>query len=343
MRLKKKNNKFSPPNNNIKTIRPNFGKSSDSILTRNQTPILNPNNNAQQGLTPQNGFAAHSNESAKTLFGANTDINPYHTNTVNRNSIPHLKPSREQPTASPNLNVPPPVPSQILVDSRNKEFCTINKGQYYIGLENEVKTLKSSLTLGRYPVTKDEYLQFVIEEKIDYSAEEIETINRVSPFPHSPAVMVSWNDAKAYCRWLRRKTGDYYALPSITEWEAASRGKAGNVYPWGPEEPNLSICCYADHETPPMTTCSVNYYANNISSAGCVGMVGNVMEWTLDSFDDERDLHILKGGSWMHTKEFCNCVTPLISHPSSKRWEFVGLRVLYLPNQMYKEYKLAHQ
>lgn len=203
--------------------------------------------------------------------------------------------------------------------------------------------MKAPFALSRFPVTKDEYLQFVIEEKIDYSAEEIETINRISPYPNSPAVMLSWNDAKAFCRWLRRKTGDYYALPSITEWEAAARGKAGHIYPWGHDEPNLSLCCFADSNTPPLTTSTVDYYSQNTSQAGCIGMVGNVMEWTLDSFEDERDLHIIKGGSWMHTKEFCNNVTPLISYQSTRRWEFVGLRILYLPNKMYREYKLAHQ
>jgi len=346
MRLKKKNSRYPRPavKNDIKTIKPSFGKSSESLLTRRETPVLQPNQRFDQGPPPPvSTYSAHSTESAKTLFGVKPETIPYHTNTVNRNSVQQLKPSTQQPTGNPNKNTPPPMPTEIIVDSRGKEFCVVKKGEYFIGLENEHKSLKAPFALGKYAVTKDEYLQFVIEEKIDYSSEEIETLNRVSPYPNSPAVMVSWQDAKAYCRWLRRKTGDYYALPSITEWESAARGKAGKIYPWGQEEPNLSICCFADNNTPPLTTSTVDYYTQNISQFGCIGMVGNVMEWTLDSFDDERDLHILKGGSWMHTKEFCNNVTPLICYPSDRRWEFVGLRILYLPNKMYREYKLAHQ
>ena len=73
-----------------------------------------------------------------------------------------------------------------------------------------------------------------------------------------PVVMVSWNDAQAFCAWLTKKemaegkikAGQRYRLPTDEEWSVAvSLGKEkGNtpeekdqgikdVYPWGKEWP----------------------------------------------------------------------------------------------------------
>jgi formylglycine-generating enzyme required for sulfatase activity len=232
-------------------------------------------------------------------------------------------------------------PAITIKDSLNDEYSLIKEGTYCVGLENEIVNISAPFTLAKYPVTKKQFFEFLKASDTEYSSHELNSLNKISPHPNCPAVLVSWEDAKNYCRWLRKTTGDYYALPSINEWEIAARGKDGRTYPWGEEEPNSNICCFNDGIMEPQSTASVDYFTENISPFGCVGMIGNVMEWTLDGFDDEREPHILKGGGWVSPIDFCNNVTPCMLFPPTKRQEFVGFRILFLPRELYKAYRDA--
>ena len=51
-----------------------------------------------------------------------------------------------------------------------------------------------------------------------------------------PVVCVSWEDAKAYARWLSRETGEEYRLLSEAEWEYAARGGSATARYWGEGE-----------------------------------------------------------------------------------------------------------
>jgi formylglycine-generating enzyme required for sulfatase activity len=50
---------------------------------------------------------------------------------------------------------------------------------------------------------------------------------------NQPVVMVSWNDAVAYCEWLSNKTKDEYRLPTEAEWEYAIRAGTTTQFIWG--------------------------------------------------------------------------------------------------------------
>ncbi|HSO27015.1 MAG TPA: SUMF1/EgtB/PvdO family nonheme iron enzyme [Anaerolineales bacterium] len=101
--------------------------------------------------------------------------------------------------------------------------------------EDEMPQHKLSVTdyyIMRYPVTNDQYAQFVAA-----------TNHRAPLFwregqpsageEQNPVVGVAYNDALAFCRWAAQETGLPLRLPTEPEWEKAARGPDGRLYPWG--------------------------------------------------------------------------------------------------------------
>ncbi len=143
-----------------------------------------------------------------------------------------------------------------------------------------------------------------------------------------PVVCVNWNDAKAYADWLSLYTGKTYRLPTEAEWEYAARGNSSTARYWG-GNPD-SACTYANvadktaqaqiHGASSWTVhnCTDGFaYSAPVGSFkanafGLNDMLGNVWEWTEDSYhgsysDAPNDgstwqgdgaKRVLRGGSW---------------------------------------------
>lgn len=136
---------------------------------------------------------------------------------------------------------------------------------------------------------------------------ESEDITWKTPgFPQSdnhPVVVVSWNDANAFCEWLSDQESTTYRLPTEAEWEYACRGGTSTWYSWG-EDPDdayrhANVADAALEAAQPQTTsyqravkldekqgdgvvftASVGQYEPN--AWGLYDMHGNVWEWCSD-------------------------------------------------------------
>ncbi len=109
-----------------------------------------------------------------------------------------------------------------------------------------------------------------------------------------PVVLVTHADAERYCRWRGEQTGEPRRLPTSAEYEKASRGDAGLIYPWGNtyEADKLNSAVAGPRDTTPVGT-----YTTGASPYGVLDLAGNVFQWTSTSSDGGTK-RIVKGSAW---------------------------------------------
>jgi len=171
-----------------------------------------------------------------------------------------------------------------------------------------------------------------------------------------PIGCINWDDAQAYAKWLSRKTGKNYRLPTEAEWEYAARGNTSSARYWG-DNPD-DACGYANvadqtvraqiHGASSWSTFNCTdgfaYTARagsfKANAFGLFDMLGNAWEWTEDSYHDSyKDAptdgsawpgdgakRVLRGGSWNSGPRDVRAATRN-SYKPELRFSFFGFRL----------------
>ena len=118
-----------------------------------------------------------------------------------------------------------------------------------------------------------------------------------------PVINVNWDDAKAYVRWLSRKTGKEYRLLSEAEWEYVARAGTSTKYWWGNDIGRNRANCdgcgsrWDNRQTAPVGSFTANPF-------GLYDVHGNVFEWVEDCGEGDCSRRVLRGGSWDGTSRY---------------------------------------
>lgn len=146
-----------------------------------------------------------------------------------------------------------------------------------------------------------------------------------------PVVHVAYEDARAYAQWRGRR------LPTEAEWEVAARGGLTRApYAWGQTPPDQLQTPAANtwQGLFPIFNEQVDGYSG-LAPVGCFqpnglglyDMVGNVWEWTQDSYTARRDQKVLegsqdqgtiKGGSFLCADNYCRRYRPAARQPQER-------------------------
>jgi len=185
--------------------------------------------------------------------------------------------------------------------------------------------------MGACEVTNEQYHQFDPSHNSGFFNKRYQSYDGPGLLlsrPKQPAVRVSWNQAKAFCRWLSEKIGVRFDLPTEAQWEYACRAGSSTPFSYGTMEADFSqYANLADKalSVPPGPTggltsnitehkgngifisaiyggniiCDARFDDGNIATAevgqyqpnawGLYDMHGNAAEWTRTTYPVARD------------------------------------------------------
>lgn len=226
----------------------------------------------------------------------------------------------------------------------------IPAGNFYMGSEGKGEDfdetpihhviISHAFKMGRTEVTNAQYEQFRPEHRL------LRGKDNVSKEDDEAVVNVSYQDAIDFCKWLSKKEGRTYRLPTEAEWEYACRAGTYTLYYTGDGltqsmQRNQTIA----RDYKPV---SLKVGVTEPNGFGLYDMHGNVEEWCLDWYGPYKETEqtdptgpadglyrITRGGSHHTPTEYLRSANRMAMIPED-RHSLTGFRVVQadyeLPN-----------
>jgi formylglycine-generating enzyme required for sulfatase activity len=252
------------------------------------------------------------------------------------------------------------------ISAMRMEFVYIASGSFRMGSndheadERPIHTVRLSqgFWMSKYEVSNAQYQRFIEEAKYDGTVEADNSYLRhhrdmaknASSADDYPIVCVSWNNARAFCKWLseqerqagRLLAGFVYRLPTEAEWEYAERGGAKSKSLAYAGSNNLGEVAWYGSNSGQKTHIGGQKRANEL---GIYDMSGNAREWCFDLYDrtyydycsdldpvnvKEGSYRVYRGGSWYDGSDECRTTNRFSFRPTytSSR---LGFRIVLAP------------
>ena len=258
-----------------------------------------------------------------------------------------------------------PKPKQVWRDSvTGMEFVWIPEGCYQMGSPSGEKgrddddegpvheVCVDGFWMGKYEVTNAQFRRFRSgHDSKDYKGNSLNGNDQ-------PAVYVSWEDAKAFAKWLTDRGDHEFRLPTEAEWEYACRAGTKTARFWG-DSPD-DACAYANvadqaakrkwsgwtiHDCDDGYAVASPVGSFRANGFGLYDMLGNIREWCKDIYASEaygkhkRDnpiyasggsLRVFRGGSWYSRPRYVRCANRDDNSPGNRN-DYLGFRLVRTP------------